>query len=86
MECHDIYYALVCMDIKEPRAISLSAGFVPESLTKIFLPLPVLHADFVRVYHRGKIYFSGDCRYTAVEQCFVQKLGMKYIIIPTIMP
>lgn len=86
MECHDIYYALVCMDIKEPRAISLSAGFVPESLTKIFLPLPVLHADFVRVYHRGKIYFSGDCRYTAVEQCFVQKLGVKYIIIPTIMP
>lgn len=74
------------MDIKEPRAISLSAGFVPESLTKIFLPLPVLHADFVRVYHRGKIYFSGDCRYTAVEQCFVQKLGMKYIIISTIMP
>lgn len=50
MECHDIYYALVflcCMDIKEPMAISLSAGFVPESLTKISLPLfAVLHADF----------------------------------------
>lgn len=89
MECHDIYYALVflcCMDIKEPRAISLSAGFVPESLTKVFLPLPALHADFVRIYHRGIIYFSGACRYAAVEQSFIQKLGMKYIIISTIMP
>lgn len=42
MECHDIYYALVflcCMDIKEPTVVSLSAGFVPESLKKICLPL-----------------------------------------------
>lgn len=48
------------MDNKEPTTISLPAGFVPESLTKICLPLSCaacwfsLVCLFADIYHRGK--------------------------------